>query len=47
MVSQIVIRNRRKLIAAGLGALVLLGAGTAQAQRDPAYSAARAAGTLA
>ena len=36
----------RKLIAAGVAALVLTGAGAAWAQRDPAYSAARSGGQI-
>ncbi len=36
----------RKLIAAGVAALVLTGAGAAWAQRDPAYAAARSAGQI-
>ena len=39
-------RKRRLPFAAGVVALALAGAGTAHAQRDPAYAAARAAGQV-
>ncbi len=38
--------KHRKAIAAGLAALALTAAGAALAQRDPVYSAARAAGEV-
>jgi uncharacterized protein len=40
------LRNRRALLGAGAAVLILAGAGAAQAQRDPAYAAARAAGQV-
>lgn len=38
--------NRRSLAIAAAGLIALAGAGTAMAQRDPAYAAARAAGQV-
>ena len=46
MVRHSVANTRRLLIATGMAALALAGAGSAWAQRDPAYAAARSAGQV-
>ncbi len=46
MLRSFVNNNRRTALLAGLGLVALAGAGAAYAQRDPAYSAARAAGQV-